>query len=170
MYSNKPYDYISNTKEDKLSDYVGRLKFNFANRVIASYQFTLDKYNVLNKKNEASIRVNQGKAYVESSILYFKDNKTVNDIKNRREVFLETGINSYKDISFAVYAKKNLTSKRDNPNLYVDPNGFISAGTRAKYVNDCITYAASINRDYTQNKNKKENTTFWLDVSLKNLS
>ena len=170
MYREKPYDYIANTKEDRFSDYVSRLKFDFANRLILSYQFKLDKYTLINKNNEASVRVNQDKAYIQSDILYYRDNKIVSDVKNRREVSLETGINDYNNISFAVSAKKNLTSREDNPNLYIDPNGFISAGAKIKYVNDCITYAASINRDYTQNVDRKENTTFWFDISLKNIS
>lgn len=170
MYREKPYDYITNTKEDRFSDYVSRLKFDFANRLILSYQFKLDKYTLINKTNEASVRVNQDKAYIQSDILYYRDNKIVSDVKNRREVSLETGINDYNNISFAVTAKKNLTSREDNPNLYIDPNGFISAGARIKYVNDCITYAASVNRDYTQNVDRKENTTYWFDISLKNIS
>lgn len=170
MYRENPYDYINNIKEDRFSDYVGRLKLDFSNKLILSYQFKLDKYSLINKTNEATVRLNQDKAYIQSDVLYYRDGKTVDNIKNRREINIETGINDYNNLSFSVNGKKNLTNSKDNPDLYVDPNGFISAGAKIKYVNDCITYSASINRDYTQNADRKEDTTVWFDISLKNIS
>lgn len=170
MYRENPYDYINNTKEDRFSDYIGRLKLNISNRMILSYQFKIDKYTLINKTNEATVRLNKDKAYVQSDILYYRDGKTVDGVKNRREINIETGINDYNNISFSVNGKKSLTNSKDNPDLYVDPNGFISAGAKVKYVNDCITYSASINRDFTQNTDRKEDTTFWFDISLKNIS
>lgn len=168
IYRENPYDYVNNVKEDKFSDYVGRLKINFAEKVIASYQFTVDKYTLVNKTNEANIRLNQGKAYIQTDLLYYKNDKIINDVKNRREINMETGINDYYGVGISVNAKRNLTNQKDNPSM--DPSGFISAGTKIKYVNDCITYSASIDKDFTQNDDKKKNTTFWFDVSLKNIS
>jgi LPS-assembly protein len=100
MYRENPYDYINNVKEDRFSDYVGRLKINFSDKVILSYQFKLDKYTLINKTNEAMVRLNQDKAYVQSDILYYRDGKTVDNVKNRREINIETGINDYNNISF----------------------------------------------------------------------
>lgn len=170
MYSENPYDYINNVREDRFSDYVGRLKLNVSNKMLLSYQFKLDKYTLINKTNEATVKLKQDKAYIQSDILYYRDGKTVDGVKNRREINIETGINDYNNISFSVNGKKSLTNRKDNPDLYVDPNGFISAGAKIKYVNDCITYAASINRDFTRNEDRKEDTTIWFDISLKNIS
>ncbi|MCT4635719.1 MAG: LPS assembly protein LptD [Rickettsiales bacterium] len=170
MYRENSYDYINGVKEDRFSDYVGRLKLNISNKMILSYQFKLDKYTLINKTNEATVKLNQDKAYIQSDVLYYRDGKTVDGVKNRREINLETGINDYNNISFSINGKKSLTNSKDNPDLYVDPNGFISAGAKIKYVNDCITYAASINRDFTQNQDRKEDTTIWFDISLKNIS
>ena len=168
MYQENPYDYINNKKEDQFSDYVGRLKFDFANRMIVSYQFKLDKYTLVNKTNEATVRLNQGKAFIQSDILYYKDGNTVSGVKNRREINMETGINDYYGVSWSVNATKNLTNKEDNPGM--DPTGFTSAGSRIKYINDCITYSASVKKDFTQNNDRKKGTTFLFDISLKNIS
>lgn len=167
IYKNKPKNLITDKKEDRFSDYVGRLKLDFADKVITSYQFKVDKYNFSNKTNEATVTLKYGKAFISSDILYYKDDQQVGGVKNRREISLETGINDYKDFSFSVNARKDLSRKRDNPNLQ---NGLISMGTKIKYVNDCITYAATLDKDLTKNQDKKSSTEFWFDISLKNIN
>jgi hypothetical protein len=104
-----------------------------------------------------------------TDLIYYRDNQTVGGVKNRREVYVETGIIGYKELNLAVYAKKNLTSKKDNPTL-TSSNKFVSAGSRLKYINDCITYTATINKDFTQNADRKKNITYFFDISLKNIS
>lgn len=166
-FREKPYDYVNDVKEDKFTDYVGRWKFNVMDKIITSYQFSFDKYNYVNKTNEANIKLAHNKAYISSNLLYYKNGQVVSGVKNRRELTLETGIEEYKNLSFAVNATKNLTSKADNPGIQ---NGFVSMGSRVKYVNDCITYSATINKDLTKNQDRKKNTEFWFDVSLKNIN
>jgi LPS-assembly protein len=169
LYRHKPTE-SPDTNESRFSDYVGRLKFDLHDSVIVSYQYKIDKDNFINKSNEAAVMLKYGKAYVLTDLLYYRDNKRVNGVKNRRELYLETGINNYNDISVSVNARRNLSSKKDNPDLYLDPNGFISVGGRLKYLQDCVEYSTSVNKDFTQNKDKKANTTWWFDISLKNIS
>lgn len=167
LYSKKPYDYVNNIKEEQFSDYVGRWKADLMDKIIFSYQFTFDKYAFINKTNEANIMLKHDKVYISTDLLYYKNNQIVSGVKNRREISLETGINDYHNISFAVNTKKNLTKKSDNPGI---SNGFVSMGSRVKYVNDCITYSATVDKDLTKNADKKKSTVFWLDISLKNIN
>ena len=170
MYRQRPRDYITGAPEDRLSDYVGRFKFDVNDTVIFSYRYKLDKDSLLNKTNEAEALLKYKKAYILTDILYYRDNQEINKVTNRREVYLETGVNDYNNVSASINARKNLSSKKDNPDLYIDPNGFISVGGRLKYLNDCILYTASINRDYTRSKDKKPSTSYWFTVSFKNIS
>ncbi len=165
-YQQRPQDPTTGTREERYSDYVGRLKVE-NQRITAFYQFTLDKDNFSNKVNMLSTTVRHQKAYVATNLIYYRNGQTVDGIKNRREIFIETGITEYNDISLSVNARRNLTSKRENPGL---PTGIVSAGGRVKYLNDCITYSASVNKDFTENVNQKQNTTFLFDVTLKNLN
>ena len=165
-YQKRPQDPENGTIEESYSDYVGRLKVE-NKRVTAFYQFILDKDNFSNKVNILSSTLRHEKVYVTSNLIYYRNNQIVDNIKNRREIFIETGITEYHDLSFSVNALKNLTSTRQNPGL---PTGLVSAGARLKYLNDCILYSASINKDFTENVDQKQNTTFLFNVTLKNLN
>lgn len=167
LYRSKPYDYINDTKEERFSDYVGRWKSDLLDKIIFSYQFTFDKYTLVNKTNEANVLLKHNQFFVSTDLLYYKNNQIVSGIKNRREIAVETGITDYNNISFSVNTRKNLSSKTDNPGI---SNGFVSMGSRVKYINDCITYSASVDKDLTKNSDKKKNTVFWFDIDLKNIN
>ncbi|MEK6734804.1 MAG: LPS assembly protein LptD, partial [Pseudomonadota bacterium] len=170
LYRLKPSEEISGSSNEHLSDYVGRFKLDFNDTAVTSYQYTIDKENFSNKKNELETTLKYEIVYVTTSMIYYRDDQITNQIKNRREIYLETGINDYKGISASVNARKNFSSKNDNPGLQMDPNGFISMGGKVKYVNDCITYSANVNRDFTKNYSKKGDTIYWFSVALKNIS
>ncbi len=170
MYRQKPQAYILGGSQDHLSDYVGRLQFDVNDSIVFSYRYKLDKNTLSNKANELENLLKYKKVYFLTNLLYYKDNIEVAQVKNRREIYLETGVNDYQNISMSINARKNLSSRKDNPNLYIDPNGFISVGGNIKYMNDCILYSVSMNKDYTQNKDKKPNTTYWFTISLKNIN
>ncbi len=165
-YQQRPQDPTTGTREERYSDYVGRLKGE-NQRVTVFYQFILDKDNFSNKVNILSTTLRHQKAYVTSNLIYYRNGQTVDNVKNRREIFIETGITEYNSISLAVNTRRNLTSKRQNPGL---STGIVSVGGRVKYLNDCIAYSAIINKDYTENVNQKRNTTFLFDVTLKNIN
>lgn len=152
---------------DHFSDYIGRLKLDFVEMAQLSYQFTLDRNNYKNKTNEINSIFFYKKAFFRTDLLYYRNGQIVNDVKNRRELFLETGIRDYKNISFSVNARKNLSPKKDNPNLYTDANGWISYGFKTSYTNDCIEYSMNMNRDLTSSNGKPLNTVFWLQINLK---
>ena len=170
MYRQKPQNYLSGSEEEKFSDYIGRLKFDFNDRVILSYQYKVDRKSLINKTNELSTLLKYKKAYILTDLLYYRDNQIVDNVKNRREIYVETGINNYKGIIFSIYGRKSLSSRKDNPTLYVDPSGFIKIGTKLKYLNDCIEYTTGINKDFTRRNDSKPNTTWWFNIALKNLS
>jgi LPS-assembly protein len=170
MYKHTPQTYDAGQTKSHLSDYVGRLQFDINDSIILTYRYKLDKDSLSNKANEIENILKYKKLYLLTNLLYYKDDLVVNQVKNRREIYLETGINDYNNFSMSINARKNLSNRKDNPNLYVDPNGFISIGSGIKYLNDCILYSASINRDYTRNQDKKPNTTYWFRISFKNIS
>lgn len=170
MYRHRPQEYVMGSSENRFSDYVGRLQFDLNDAINVSYRYKLDKDNFLNKANEIDSLFKHKKMYLLTSLLYYKDDIKVGQVKNRREIYLETGVNDYNNISASINARKNLSSKKDNPDLYFDPNGFISVGGNIKYLNDCILYSFGINKDYTKSQEKKANTTYWLRISLKNIS
>ncbi len=170
MYTQKPQGYILGTNNQRFSDYIGRLAFE-SSHFSLSYQYKLDKDSLVNKTNELDSTIRYKKAFVTTSLLYYKDNQLINGIKNRREIYVETGFNDWHNVSASVNGRKNFSSRVDNPNVTFDPNGFISLGGMVKYVNDCITYQANINKDYTKNnEGKKPNTTYWFTISLKGVS
>ena len=170
MYQQKPQTYFLDNGTDHFSDYVGRMKLDYQDTLIVAYQYTLDNSTFRNNTNELATMYKYEKAYIMSDLLYYRNNKIVNNVKNRRELYLETGINDYHSFSFSVNARRSLTSKKDNPTLYTPPNGFISFGGKVKYTNECIEYSANAARDFTRNGEKKQNTTFWFTVSLKGIS
>ncbi len=170
MYRQKPQEYMIGSEQGRLSDYVGRLQFDINNTVNFAYRYKLDKDKLTNKRNEIETTLRYKKMYITANLLYYKDNKELSGIKNRREIYLETGMNDLNGISASVNARKNLSTRRDNPNLYVDPNGFVSVGGKVKYFNDCILYKFEVSRDYTKNNNTKPSTTYWFDISFKNIS
>lgn len=167
-YRKRPQNPVTGVAEESYSDYIGRVKLD-NQQIMLSYQFTLDKDDYTNKTNMVSALIKYNKAYILTDLIYYRDNQTVDGVKNRREISVETGITDYKGIDLAVYATRNLSSKEDNPSL-ANSNKFISAGTRFKYNNDCITYTISINKDFTENSEKKKNTTYFFDIKLKNIS
>lgn len=168
MYRQNPYDYINKTTEDRFSDYIGRLKFDLANRLIGSYRFTFDKDTLVNKTNEVTVRVNQDKAFIQSDLLYYRDDKIIDNVKNRREITMETGINDYHGVTFSVNAKRNITSSKDNPGM--DPAGFTSAGAKIKYFDDCITYVYTIDKDFTKNEDRKSDYSWRFTILLKGIN
>lgn len=170
MYQQKPQTYFLDDGTSHFSDYVGRLKLDYQDTLIVAYQYTLDKSTFRNNTNELAAMYKYDKAYIMSDLLYYRNDKIVNNVKNRRELYLETGINDYNDFSFSVNARRSLTSKKDNPTLYTPPNGFISFGGKVKYTNECIEYSANASRDLTHNNERRQNTTFWFTVSLKGIS
>ena len=170
MYRHKPQEYSIDNNQDHLSDYVGRLNFDFNQAVSFSYRYKLDKDTFVNKRNELETTLRYNKMYIRTNLLYYKDGLILEEVKNRRELEIETGVNDFKGFSTSVNARKNLSSKKDNHGLYVDPNGFISVGGRLQYLNDCILYQFEVNRDYTKTKDRGTNTTYLFKVLLKNLS
>ncbi len=167
MYQAKPQSYFYSDNNNHLSDYIGRINLDFSNIFILSYQFTVDNHDYKNKTNELGTTYNYKKAYITSDLLYYRNGKIVNDVKNRRELYIETGIRDYNNMELSINARQNLSSKKDNPTL---SNGFVSFGGKAKYTDDCIDYAISVNRDLTSNEDKKANTTYWFEIVLKNIS
>ena|GEM_PF-4054070 len=167
LYQAKPQVYFSSDNDTHFSDYIGRVKLDFNRKFILSYQFTIGNKDLKNKTNELTTTYNYKKAYISSDLLYYRNGQIVNDVKNRRELYVETGIRDYNNIGFSVNARQNLSSRKDNPNL---PNGFVNFGGKAKYTNDCIEYSLSLTRDLTTNENKEANTTYWFEIVLKNLS
>lgn len=170
MYRYKPQEYNLENDKNHLSDYVGRLNFNFNKTVSLSYRYKLDRDTLVNKRNELETTLRYNEMYVRTNLLYYKDDLTLGNVKNRREIEVETGVNDFKGISASVNARKNLSSKKDNHGLYVDPNGFISFGGRLQYLNDCILYQFEVNRDYTKTNSRGTNTTYLFKVLLKNIN
>lgn len=167
MYQQKAQVYFSDSGNNHFSDFIGRLKFDYPDKFNLSYQFTIDKSNYENKTNELSSTYIYKKLFIRSDLLYYRNGQIVNGVKNRRELFLETGIKGYKDLSFSVNARKNLSPKKDNPDLYTSANGWISYGAKTSYLNDCIEYSFNINRDLTSNDGKSYNTSYWFQINLK---
>ena len=166
IYRQHPQNYLTGLSgESNFSDYVGRLKFDFNNSVTLAYHFKLDNKTFLNKANEVMLLLKYEKLYMLTDLLYYRDNIDVNNVKNRREIFTEIGVSDYKNLSFSVNARKNLSNKKDLTN----PGGMISVGSKFKYIDDCITYSFGIERDYTKNDIKKKNTTWWFNIGLKNI-
>jgi LPS-assembly protein len=169
LYRHKPQEFIYGANNEHLSDYVGRLQLDFSNAVILTYRYKLDKDSLNNKSNEIESLFNYQKAYLLINLLYYKDNLVINEMRNRRELYLETGFKDYNKFSASINGRKNFSSKQDNPNTSFDPNGFISFGGKIQYDDECIVYSLRVDKDYTKNNDKKANTSFWFKVTLKNL-
>jgi LPS-assembly protein len=167
MYQTRPQIYFSSDNNNHLSDYIGRINLEFNNILTLSYQFTIGNHDFKNKTNELTSTYQYKKAYITTDLLYYRNGQVVNDVKNRREVYFETGIRDYNNMSFSINARQNLSSEKDNPGL---SNGFVNYGGKVKYTDDCIEYAISLNRDLTSNEDKQANTTYWFEIVLKNLS
>lgn len=168
MYRQKPQEDLIGNQKKHFSDYVGRLAFDFNQSISLSYRYTLDKDNFVNKRNELETTIRHNKMFFTTSLLYYKDNVEVGGIKNRKEIYLETGANDINGISASVNARRNLSDQKDNP--YGNSKGFISFGGKVKYFNDCILYKIEVNRNYTRNNNTQPSTTYWFGISLKNLN
>lgn len=168
MYRQKPQEDIIGGQKQHFSDYVGRLAFDYNKQLFFSYRYTLDEDTFDNKRNELESTVIYKKVFLTTSLLYYKDDVEVGGVKNRKEIYVETGANNVKGVTLSVNARKNLNNQKNNS--YGNSGGFISFGSRVKYLNDCILYKFEVNRNYTRNINTKPSTTYWFAVELKNIS
>ena len=168
LYRHKPRNFIYGAELNHVSDYIGRLQLDFMDSVILTYRFKLDKNNMDNKANELENLFKYKNMYFLANLLYYKDDLVINELKNRRELYLEAGFKDYHKFSASVNARRNFSSAKDNRNSGVDPNGFISIGGNLRFDDECIIYDFNLNKDYTKNNEKKANTSFWFKVTLKN--
>ncbi len=169
LYRQKPEEIIYGAAEDKVSDYIGRLQFDYKDMFGLSYRYKVDKDNFSNKSNEIEALLKYQEFYMLTNMLYYKDDLEITELKNRREIYLEGGFNNYNQISASMNARKNFTSNLSSPSYYGNSNGIISWGGKLKYHQECVTYSFEFNKDYTSNKDKKAITTFWFGVNFKNL-
>lgn len=168
LYRHKPKTFLYGSQYSHVSDYIGRLQLDFMDSVILTYRFKLDKNKLNNKSNELENLLKYKNMYFLVNLLYYKDDLVINELKNRREIYLETGFKDYNKFSASINARKNFSSTKDNRSSGVDPNGFISIGGNLRFDDECIIYDFSLNKDYTKSKEKKANTSYWFKVTLKN--
>jgi LPS-assembly protein len=158
------------TSKHNYSDFIGRLNARYHNTVIG-YHFTLSKNNLFAKKQ--AITASQKYKMLTLEIGYIKNNDDIlnaNGTKNLREIEGKITITKNNDWSLSLQARKNLTSKKDNPNLILHGSRLISTGVHLKKENECIKFETSLTRDYTHMQGKKPSNTLLARVWFKNLT
>lgn len=144
--------------EDDLSDLVGRVSFTPNSHFSLDWRFRLDEQNLASRRQEIlasggtdKFRLTAGYNFIDAIA------ETDSDI-DREEMTLS----AYWKVNEFWSATSSL--RRD---LEAAETRTVSLGLQ--YMDDCLTFTAAVQRDFTRNRNAGEGTSIFFTVALRNL-
>lgn len=146
---------ISNDLSSRFSDYVGRIGFTVSPFDLV-YRFRVDKDNFSPSRSEVTGNYGQGRLGLSLNYLNLKDDPV---LATKEEI---SGGVSFRLTEFwSLY----MASHRD-----LDSDRNITANAGLIFKNECVTLTTMAGRDYTQDRDFQQSTSFKMQLALKNLN
>ncbi len=150
---------------DNRSDIVGRISHSYQGIFDIAYQFRLDKDNFVSKKNLIHAGLNEKKIsvyldYLATNQLFDQNNSSLlTDQNNRKFLTTTTELRLVDDWVLGGYINRD-----------VEVGAWRSVGSKILFKGQCVTYTLGLDRDFTTDRDAKENTSISFLISLKNLT
>lgn len=145
---------VSNSPED-LSDYVGKLGVNGLNYDV-DYRFRVDPDDLTLRRSELRSMLNFDPVSFYADYVVAQDDPVLFD---RNEGLFSGNLLVTENWSLNSYARQDF-----------EINELRSAGGGVTYQNDCITIATRFDREFTRDRDFRPDTSFMVQVFLKNLN
>lgn len=139
------------------SDYVGRLAWAYSDNIDFGYRFRLDREDMELKRSEI-----QSRFHLDPLALNLNYVRIERDLylQNSEEIRANSALRLNRNWTWTALARHDLS----------DNGGMIQAGTGLQFNNECVTIATGVNRRYIRDRDVEPNTSFTVQVFLKNLN
>lgn len=142
---------------EKNSDYVGRVAWSYSDNIELGYRFRLDREDTELKRSEI-----QSRFYLDPLGL------NLNYVRIERDLYLQDS--EEVRANTALRLNRNWTWTGAVRHDLSDNGGLIQAATGLQFNNECVTVATGVNRRYIRDRDVEPNTSFTVQVFLKNLN
>lgn len=153
---NNLFPYSSDLSQE-LSDYVGRIAWNYSDAVQLAYRFRMDRETTELNRNEIESRFRWRPLMLSLNYLRLQSDPYLEDSEELRAV---TALDLNEQWTWITNTRRDLT----------DDGGMILAGTGLQFHNECITVNTSIYRHYITDREIEPSTSVKLEVFFKNLN
>lgn len=147
----------SDDLDQELSDYVGRVAWAYSDNVEFGYRFRLDRKDAEIKRSEIESQFNIDPLRLNLNYVRIERDTYLDDSE---EIRAASRLRLNRNWAWTALARNDLS----------DNGGLIQAGTGLQYQNECVTIATGVNRRYIRDRDVEPNTSFTLQVFLKNLN
>lgn len=139
------------------SDYVGRLAWAYSDNIDFGYRFRLDREDMELKRSEI-----QSRFHLDPLALNLNYVRIERDLylQNSEEIRANSALRLNRNWTWTALARHDLS----------DNGGMVQAGTGLQFNNECVTIATGVNRRYIRDRDVEPNTSFTVQVFLKNLN
>lgn len=155
--------------EDRLSDIVGRFSIRTGRLGNLTQRFRLDKDSLAVRRSELDFTFGNERTYASVGYLRFNRNSSFEDIQDHEEVRAGAQIAVFRYWSLFGSTVIDLTSAEEDPTTIND--GFQPIRTRVGfiYADECFDFRFTWRRNYVDNVNAREGSSFSFSFRLKNL-
>lgn len=147
----------SNNLGDEQSDYVGRVAWDYSNKLQLAYRFRLDSEDMELKRSEVESRLYLDPLRVSLNYVRVDSDPYLDDSE---EIRGSTRLQINDQWAWTALGRRDLS----------DDGGMIRAGTGLEFRNECVTIGTSINRYYIRDRDVEPSTSVKLQVFLRNLN
>ncbi len=142
--------------DDNFSDYVGRLTLSDNELSDVTYRFRMDKDNLEMRRSEVELALNFTPVHLSASYVLL-DEETSDPEDDKEEILASAAYQVTPSWGISAYTRRDLT----------DDGGFISAGSGLRYDDECIFFAALLNREFTRDRDIEPSTSLTFEVGFK---
>lgn len=147
----------SNDLDEEMSDYVGRLAWNYTNALQLAYRFRLDQQSFELKRSEVEGRINANPVRLRMNYVKLEEDPY---LENSEELRAAAALRLTDQWTWTLNGRRDME----------DDGGMIRAGTGLVFQNECVTLGTSINRYYIRDRDVEPSTSVKLEVLLRNLN